>query len=1314
MAVSIMHQVLNLLVLLLILEVHVEPCAADQCPFLNTSAIAKPLSANTALRYLPQPVSEHPGVPGLPLLIPALTLRARRGAANNGSSGLADGETLISAIRVAGPTALRLDSFDVSYRGGQTWQNLESFLLHTVKGFPDGCMGLFGLPERITVSPSQEYLVLLDFPRGPCEDLVLVYRLREKLLLSVNTSLVRAPRALRPGMTSLPGPSPDSFRIASYGGSQCDSGQVDACFNFSSGVWLLDMDLARPNVMLSWREVDVRSSASAVTPGPRAGSHLFGTDSHLLLYGGVQRDQTSFVLRCDFWAFDFLSRQWTALSSNFACENLRLLTSEVLSALSWSKAAYLSSASQILITRTDPRTKNVYLVICNLRLEDHHVQCTNETLTAANPNTIGDWYELVAGSRAFYLVRTDREESYEVTLSVTASQPSSITPILRPLSSEIERPGFSGFQGCVGSAVLGMTGGRTIMIFGGQCPFQQFRAQIGDGLRPPGMPIWILSTLTNPFMTAVFPYTLSHPHPGPRLPLRQGHTVVSNRYFAILYGGKEYENNNDFHMDASPWCYDMYHETWMESTVSPTYDAIGPEARHGHVAFAHSFGRNATGFVIQGGQVPSPGDGAVTGIVGDLWFFAWSELLECTGRWYDLTAKAVGSPLPCRTLHSLTQFTGRIILFGGEVGQCTPQHDHTPRQAHDQEDDWDFDSFLTVLTLHSLDHIGVSRVHLAKPMRRRISHTLTQYTNSDLLLLGGRYGLAPGQSAIEFAQDALLLRLPPSLWEQDGVKLTYTNSTVETVPFFNISLFGHRTVGSYLFSGLVPPQDGNQRSNFLALSYSGACPKGYERSRNNTCQPCPQGYFSPDVLSPCVQCGVLLTTVGTGSSNCTAYDPCYTRFCHGNGVCLVRSNAQAYCKCNFGYLPDDNCRLPLVYLYVLAATGSSTLTTLLATALVQYIRKRRILRRTEEERQQLGRALAQSNRKLANVNEGATIKWSDLVIDQCELARSRSSVLYRAKWTDLDVVVKKFTATSKQSISLQQESPCDIFVREAETLRSLRHPNIVMFLGAGMDTTSRRPFLVMEYLVRGSLARILQDNSERIEQSDRVRFALDAARGMAYLHGLEYPRVHRDIKSSNLLVSEKWVVKVGDLETARLLEEFLANTDQPRQSTQYGSMDNAAPPRDQDQQEEQQDVEASGETQRLLQGRSSRAQSRHQVACIQPDNHRVRQMTTGTGTDRWRSPESITKNQRTTKGDVYSFGVVLYELASRQLPYADLESTEAILDQITEGEPPGAMPLGLPYAYCRLAERCMKSSPTERPTFQDIVTDLERQKLDLA
>ncbi|OIT06737.1 serinethreonine-protein kinase edr1 [Nicotiana attenuata] len=104
-------------------------------------------------------------------------------------------------------------------------------------------------------------------------------------------------------------------------------------------------------------------------------------------------------------------------------------------------------------------------------------------------------------------------------------------------------------------------------------------------------------------------------------------------------------------------------------------------------------------------------------------------------------------------------------------------------------------------------------------------------------------------------------------------------------------------------------------------------------------------------------------------------------------------------------------------------------------------------------------------------------------------------------------------------------------------MKRLRHPNVLLFMGA--VTSPQRLCIVTEFLPRGSLLRLLQKYSSKLEWRRRIHMALDIARGMNYLHHHNPPIVHRDLKSSNLLVDKNWTVKVGDFGRLKY-ETFLA------------------------------------------------------------------------------------------------------------------------------------------------------------------------------
>ena len=96
---------------------------------------------------------------------------------------------------------------------------------------------------------------------------------------------------------------------------------------------------------------------------------------------------------------------------------------------------------------------------------------------------------------------------------------------------------------------------------------------------------------------------------------------------------------------------------------------------------------------------------------------------------------------------------------------------------------------------------------------------------------------------------------------------------------------------------------------------------------------------------------------------------------------------------------------------------------------------------------------------------------------------------------------------------------------ELNVLARIRHPNIVLFMGAVLS--SKQALLVTEYAVRGSLESVLH-SSTPLTFSRKMHFARNVASGLAWLHGQKPPVLHRDVKPANCLVSESWDVVVSD------------------------------------------------------------------------------------------------------------------------------------------------------------------------------------------
>ncbi|KAL3501225.1 hypothetical protein ACH5RR_035674 [Cinchona calisaya] len=110
---------------------------------------------------------------------------------------------------------------------------------------------------------------------------------------------------------------------------------------------------------------------------------------------------------------------------------------------------------------------------------------------------------------------------------------------------------------------------------------------------------------------------------------------------------------------------------------------------------------------------------------------------------------------------------------------------------------------------------------------------------------------------------------------------------------------------------------------------------------------------------------------------------------------------------------------------------------------------------------------------------------------------------------------------------------------EVDILSRLDHPNLVSLIGYCADGKHR--FLVYEYMQRGNLQDHLNGIAEfKMDWPLRLKVALGAARGLAYLHSssaVGIPIVHRDFKSTNILLDSNYETKISDFGLAKLMPE---------------------------------------------------------------------------------------------------------------------------------------------------------------------------------
>ncbi|CAI0386085.1 unnamed protein product [Linum tenue] len=259
------------------------------------------------------------------------------------------------------------------------------------------------------------------------------------------------------------------------------------------------------------------------------------------------------------------------------------------------------------------------------------------------------------------------------------------------------------------------------------------------------------------------------------------------------------------------------------------------------------------------------------------------------------------------------------------------------------------------------------------------------------------------------------------------------------------------------------------------------------------------------------------------------------------------------------------------------------------------------------------------------------------------------------KWV---VAIKKMELPSFREAEGERE-----FRVEVDILSRLDHPNLVSLIGYCADRKQR--FLVYEYLPKGNLQDHLNGTLALIVQMDwtqRLRVAIGAARGLAYLHSpsaVGIPIVHRDFKSTNVLLGANFEAKISDFGLAKLMPE---------------------------------------------------GQEIYATAMV-------------LGTFGYFDPEYTSTGKLTLQSDVYAFGVVLLELLTgrravdlNQGPTDQnlvlqvrhiLNDRKKLRRVIDPDMPRSSYSLESVAMFANLASRCVRTESSERPSMAECVKELQ-------
>ncbi|KAM6912976.1 mitogen-activated protein kinase kinase kinase 9 [Xenentodon cancila] len=265
------------------------------------------------------------------------------------------------------------------------------------------------------------------------------------------------------------------------------------------------------------------------------------------------------------------------------------------------------------------------------------------------------------------------------------------------------------------------------------------------------------------------------------------------------------------------------------------------------------------------------------------------------------------------------------------------------------------------------------------------------------------------------------------------------------------------------------------------------------------------------------------------------------------------------------------------------------------------------------------------------------INFSELTLEEI-IGIGGFGKVYRAVWRGNEVAVKAARRDPDEDVAQTLES----VRQEAKLFAMLNHPNIMALLGVCLQEPNL--CLVMEYARGGPLNRALA--GKRIPPCMLVDWAVQTARGMHYLHNQAIvPIIHRDLKSSNILILEK--VELEDLSNKTL------------KITDFG---------------------------------------------LAREWHRTTKMSAA-GTYAWMAPEVIRSSTFSKGSDVWSYGVLLWELLTGEVPFRGIDGL-AVAYGVAMNKLALPIPSTCPEPFAHLMQNCWSPDPHSRPQFTTILDQL--------
>ena len=162
-------------------------------------------------------------------------------------------------------------------------------------------------------------------------------------------------------------------------------------------------------------------------------------------------------------------------------------------------------------------------------------------------------------------------------------------------------------------------------------------------------------------------------------------------------------------------------------------------------------------------------------------------------------------------------------------------------------------------------------------------------------------------------------------------------------------------------------------------------------------------------------------------------------------------------------------------------------------------------------------------------------------LNRQELGRGAYGKVYAVKYCETVCAAKEIHSILIEDVGeTERRLTIESFLRECRQCSTLRHPNVIQFLGVyyptGADGANRMrlPVMVME-MMADSLTSFV-DKHEKIPVHIKYSIVHDVSLGLCYLHNHDPPIVHRDLSPNNVLLTAHHVAKISDLGVAKVIK----------------------------------------------------------------------------------------------------------------------------------------------------------------------------------